>query len=155
MHLRDTEKHMRPPSPLLVGRCDSPNQSPLLRVLSRNRRPQKQKRKRPLPVFPSTAWASLGILPVDLCAVTPQQLEPTCMASELSLGISAAPPSFLWLFCRQVLASGFCKGQPAGGPRLVITEIKIVTSVFLTSVLSCLSSTPDLYKHVSGSIFIS
>lgn len=116
---------------------------------------RSRNRKCSLSVFPSSTRGHVGLSrPLTPVQWPPQQLEPICMGSELSLGILVAP-LLPWLSCRHIPAPGVCKGQLARGPWLVITEIKPVTFVLLTSIPPCLSSTPDLYKHVSVSIFIS
>lgn len=58
----------------------------------------------------------LGISPLDLYAVTPQQLEPICLVPELSPGIFAAPPSSL-AFLQIGPCFWFLQG-PAGGRAL-------------------------------------
>lgn len=116
--LRSTRNHLLPlPARQEVERGDSPNQSPLFRVSKQRREhPRSKRRVRCLPSFPLRKGGGLlGISPLDLYAVTPQQLEPICMVPELSPGIFAVPPSSL-----AFLQIGPCFGRllgPAGGRR--------------------------------------
>lgn len=118
--LRSTRNLLLPlPAWQEVERGDSPNQSPLFRVSKQRQEHPRSRRRRVccLPSLPPRGRGGLlGISPLDLYAVTPQQLEPICMVPELSPRIFAAPPSSLAFL--QIGPCFWLLQGPAGGRAL-------------------------------------